>query len=73
MVFTHIDTTTPTYVGIKNAHAHRSRVRDRRRGEEHRMDGVSPWKWTADYHGDCVGHVIVVAMATMGKLKALNT
>lgn len=28
-----------------HTHAHGEGVKDRRRGEEHRMDGVSPWKW----------------------------
>lgn len=53
----------------KHTHAHRAGVRDRRRGEEHRMDGVSPWKWTVSYHGDCAGHVISGTMVTNGNLK----
>lgn len=47
-------------------------MRDRRTGEEHRMDGVSPWKWTVNCHGDCVGHVISGGHVNHGEIKKVS-
>ena len=33
------------------------------------MDGVSPWKWTVNCHGHCVGHVISGSHVNHGEIK----
>lgn len=52
---------------LLNIHTCTQSRSERRRGEEHRMDGVSPWEWTVGCHGNHVGYVIGGSMVTTGK------
>lgn len=62
-----------TFLMFPHTRTHRAGLRDRRRGEEHGMDGVSPWKWTVSCHGDWVGHVIIGSTGNQGREKRCQT